>query len=59
MTPRLLTIRGESRSVKAWSRLTKVSYTTIINRLGRHWSDEDAVFKPVRKGKYATRKKRG
>ena len=53
MTPRLLTIRGETRSIKSWSRQPgSVSYTTIINRLGRHWSDEDAVFKPARKGNW-------
>ena len=45
MTPRLITIDGETRSVTEWSRVPGAAkYATIITRLGAHWTNKEAVF---------------
>lgn len=56
-----LTAFGETRSYTEWSRLYGISDTTIIARLKRGWSAEDAVkIKPLREGEYLNgRRKKG
>lgn len=45
MTPRLLTIAGESRSVVEWSKIPGAAPEhTIRRRLSRGWLDSEAVF---------------
>ena len=46
---RLVTFRGESLSVSAWSRRTGLGITTIKNRLDSGWTHEDALTRPVRR----------
>lgn len=46
---RLLTVRGETRCLAAWSDIADINSGTIGERLRLGWSAEDAVFKPVRK----------
>lgn len=43
MTPRLLTLGGETRSMKAWSRYLQIPYKRIESRLRRGLSDEEAL----------------
>ena len=63
MTPTLLTIHGQTHSVSTWARISGTNRHTIHNRLSKHWSNEDAVFKAVlprgqgRRRNYSRRKK--
>jgi AP2 domain. len=48
-TNRKLIARGETRTMAEWSRVSGVDADTIWKRLDLGWSDEDAIFSPVRK----------
>lgn len=49
MTPKLLTIAGQTMSMKEWSRQPGAApYHTIVNRLIHGWPHEPAVFTPSR-----------
>lgn len=43
---RLLTARGETFHLSEWSRITGLGITTILRRLARGWSEEDAILLP-------------
>jgi hypothetical protein len=45
---KLLTINGQTRSLREWSGLSSIKPITIHARLARGWSEQDAVFKPLR-----------
>lgn len=40
-----ITINGETKSKKEWSEISGTNYSTIVNRIHRGWSPEDAVFR--------------
>lgn len=47
MTPKLLTIGGQTMSMKEWSRQPGAApYLTICLRLKRGWDTEEAIFAP-------------
>lgn len=47
--PKLLTIDGETRNVKDWSKVSGVDYATILKRLRvMDWPPKAAVFAPIR-----------
>ena len=48
---RLLTYNGETRTVMEWSRLKRISRSTLSGRIDRGWSVEKALTTPVRKQK--------
>lgn len=48
MKPKLLTINGETRSIRAWSRHVGRPQSTIMLRLSLGWPPEDAVFGEAR-----------
>lgn len=43
----LLTINGETRCVKEWATIRGVLYQTILTRLDRGWSEEEAIMTPI------------
>ena len=42
-----ITHNGETRTMKEWSRITGIGYTTIKERIRRGWDSEIAITKPV------------
>lgn len=48
-TNRILTVDGLSMTVSAWSEKVNISKSTILMRLNRGWSMEQAVKTPVRR----------
>lgn len=56
-TDRLLTVRGETKSLVEWSEISGIDHDCLLKRLNRGWSDEDAVDKPKKILK--KRKKKG
>ena len=46
---RMLTCKGKTQSVIAWSEETKIPYKTLMSRLRYGWSTEKALFTPVKR----------
>lgn len=44
---RFLTINGETLTVAQWSRKINIKHSTILERLKRGYTEEDAVMKPI------------
>lgn len=42
-----ITCNEETKSVVEWSKLSGVGYVTILSRIERGWTPEDAIFSPV------------
>ena len=40
---RMITVNGETHTIAEWSRINKIKYATIQNRLKYGWSEQDAV----------------
>lgn len=49
---KVLTFKGETRSLVEWCEVLNLPYSAIRNRLRVGWSDSDALTKPIRKGNY-------
>jgi hypothetical protein len=47
----LISAQGERRTMMQWSELTGISFTTLLYRKRRGWSDEDTITRPVNRGK--------
>lgn len=47
---RLVTYNGETRTIKEWSRIVGVNYTTLLYRLDNGWDVETAFIAPVKGG---------
>lgn len=47
---RLITVRGETKTVAQWSELTGMPQSTIWRRLHSRWSDEDTILLSKRQG---------
>jgi len=43
-TSRIVVVNGVAHTVKEWSRLRGIPYTTILNRLNRDWPAERAIY---------------
>lgn len=43
-----ITYNGETHSIIEWSRITGISYSALVQRLGDGWTVEDALTVPVR-----------
>lgn len=50
--PVIITINGESHSMKEWSSITGQKYSLISSRVERGWDPVLAVITPARKGNY-------
>ena len=44
---RIITVNGNSHTMKEWSEITGIGYGTIQSRINRGWSPEDAVLTPT------------
>lgn len=53
----LLTYRGKTMSIYAWSRVTKMRPIQIIRRKQAGWSDEEALNNSAKPKKFATKRK--
>lgn len=53
---RFLTCRGETKTIAEWSEIGGVHPSTIAMRLKLEWTDEDAVFAPIRSRKAKSRR---
>ncbi len=49
---RLITCRGQIKTMAEWADISTVKYGTIKQRLNHGWSPEDALFQPTRVGNY-------
>ena len=47
-TNRKITIKGKTKTLAQWSRESSIGVTTIHARIKNGWSEEDAVFYPLR-----------
>jgi len=45
----LITVCGETHNISEWSRIKNIKPATIINRIKRGWSIEDAIQKSVKR----------
>jgi hypothetical protein len=43
---RLITFRGEAKSIAEWTRIVGLSYMTVIGRLNQGWTAEEALVIP-------------
>lgn len=43
----LLTARGETKPRAEWAELSGINISTLVNRLRRGWSHEEAIFTPI------------
>ena len=48
---RLLSVGKETKTMKEWSNISGINYTTISTRLIRGWSNESAIFKGLLRNK--------
>lgn len=49
---KIIEIGGVSRCLVEWAEIAKTNYKTVSLRIKRGWSNEDAIFTPVKKYKY-------
>lgn len=45
-----LTYKGKTLTIKEWSIITGINHQTLLNRINRGWSADDAIEKPVKSG---------
>lgn len=43
-----ITIDGDTKSLTEWCREQGISKQLVLDRIGRGWSEKDAVMKPAR-----------
>ena len=43
----VLTLNGRTQSARSWARETGLPYTTIVNRRGVGWTDEETLTTPL------------
>lgn len=46
---KFITYNNETHSLMQWAKLVGIPYKTISNRLIKGWSEEDALYTPIRK----------
>lgn len=51
-----IVVNGETHSMSEWARIKGIRKDTIMSRLKRGWSEEDAVMLPVGNERYKNRK---
>lgn len=52
-------VNGTSRLLIEWCEENDVKYSSVISRVRRGWTLEEAISKPIKKGNYAKRKRQG
>lgn len=57
-TARMITCRGETRSLSEWSKMVGLSRQTIDDRIRRGWPVEQAIFEPLKRDIRSSRKRR-
>lgn len=48
---KLLTVGNETKTVKEWASISKISRTTLCRRISLGWKPEDVIGKPLKKRK--------